>query len=353
MDLDHELDLEIDGCSYNMAVCPKADSPIVTKMLGEKFPLIYRYVEEGSCFVTYAFTKIKQLCRGVPIPDLEALTESMHPSNGAGLSISIEQIHELSIEAIDCINRISCCSDVQERYGKVEDTTKQLKEIAETIIQGTLSNHCTGKLIDLSYNLEAVVDAVRKQLTLLPAMHVDDLKKHLRQATAELEASKKGDSWVYYKDAAMHFKRCINMILELMMHPEEKLFDEGETSRERRSRRKNEIDDVYRKLHILKEQTQFGEDNENDLRMSMLILEAKCLDLYNAVEFLDNLRSLTAMGEHEVFYTNLPIVLCGLHKLSTAELDSFKSEGIYLNARWVTIEKACADYIKSSIMKTF
>ena len=338
-----------------MAVCPKADRPIVTKMLQNKIPLIYRYIEEGACFVTDACAKIERLCKGISVP--KELTESMQPSNGAGLGIGIEKILQQSREAIDCINHVSYfCSDFQERYEKVEDATKRLKEIAKTIEM--LSDDYAIKLNNLRCMLENVMDAVRKELTVLQAEDEQrySLKENLRQATAELEASKQRNGWEYYKDAIEHAKRYLNMIPESMMGC--KLCEEGETLKERRRNRKNEIHELYKALHNLNEQIrsreqEFGEDHEINLRMSILILEAKSVDLHNAVEFLDNLHSLSVyIGEHKV-YADLPIVLCELHKMSKVEMDSFKSEGIYLNARWVTIEKACTDYKESSIEKNF
>ena len=352
-----DFGLEIDGCFYDMAVCPEANSPIVTKMLLEKIPIIYRYVEEGSCFVTKACAKIEQLCRRISIP--KELAESMQPSNGAELGTGIERILHQSIEAIDCINRI--CSyffdfqdSLNQRYEKVEETTKQLKEIAKAI--ELMSEDYATKLDNLRFMIEDVMDAVRKELTNIQAVDKmkNILKESLRQATAEYEASKQDHNRV--GDAVTHLKRCINMVPESLMGPGCKLFNEGATSKEMRRNRKDEVDKLYKALHYLDEQIklreqELGEDHEIHLRMSILILEAKFLDLQNAVKFLDSLRGLSVF--HEAFYADLPIVLCGLRKMSKEEMDTFKYDGISLNARWVVIQRACTDYINSSIVKDF
>ena len=353
------FELEIDGYLYDMAFFPEANSPIVTKLMLERIPLVYRYVEEGSCFVSQACTKIEQLC-SVSIP--KALTESMQPSNGAELGVGIEQIHLQSKEAIECINQInSYCGvfqhDLNQLYGKVEETTKQLKEIAKNI--ELVSDDYCSKLNNLRFMLEGVMEAVRNELTLIKSVGEkrDSLKENLKQATAEYEASKRsqGHNQVY-RDAVIQFKRCLNMIPESMMGPEHKLFNEGVTSRETRKKKEKEVDELYRALNCLNERIQsrekeLGEDHEIHPRMSVLILEAKSLDLQNAVEFLDSLQELSIFIREHIFYAELPLVLCGLRKMSKEEIDSFKSAGIDLNARWAAIQRACADYLESSIKK--
>ena len=350
-----DLGVEIDGCFYDMAVCPKADSPIVMEMLG-KIPLVYRFVEEGSCFVTDAFAEIERLCKGISIP--KELAESM--SKGAELGIDI--ILQQSTAAINSINQIgSCCidfQDVNQRYIKVEETTKQIKGIAETI--EVASEFYIEELNRLRSMLECVMDAVRKELTRLQAVNErrNSLKENLRQATLKYEASKQNQE--AYRDAVITLKRCINMIPESMMGPGCKLFEEGETSKERTKNQQNTVDELYRAFHNLNEQIrlreqEFGEDHEIHLRTSILTLEAKSLDLLNAIEFLDSLQSLSVfIRKDESFYTELPKILCEQHKdMVKVEMDSFKSEGIYLSARWATIEKACTDYMESSIVKNY
>ena len=357
MDLD--LGLEIDGCSYDMAACLKADScsAIVTKMLGEKIPIVYRYIEEGSCFVTDAFSKIEQLCKpGISIP--KQLAESMQ---------HIETIYKLSTEAIDAIQLISdiCHSaadfQVHDHINIKDNITtiwEQLKDIAARV--QTVSEVYIEELNNLRCRLEDVMNDVRQELTSrrLQAADLEDeqsnsMRENFRNATAnlKLEATKRSDYRRFFENAGKHIKRCLKMISESMMGP-------GEASESR-----NEVgvqQSNYQAFHNLNEEIhlreqKLGEDHEISLRMSILILEAKSVDLHiNAVKFLENLCSLSVFKrEHEVFYADLPNVLCGLCKMSKEEMDSFKSGGIYLNARWVTIQKACADYIESSIMKTF
>lgn len=347
MDLD--LGVEIDGRVYDMAVCPKADSPMVTKMLGEKIPLIYRFVEEGSCCVTEAFD---QLCgMGVSIP--RELAESMQPRGyGAKLQVVIETINKLSTEAIDHINHI-CCSDFQECYDKVEVIKGKAKIIE------LLSEDYINKLTHLHSMLENVMDDVRMKLIGLQDVLGGDsaLNENFRQAIADYEVYKKDQNSKEQpinqacRDAVIILKRCINMISQSMMGC--KVFKEGETSKERRNR-ENEVGELHQALHYLSEHVNSHnkqEDREIRLRMSILILEAKSLDLQNAIEFLDNLYSLSVFIKmHGDFYTDIPIILRGLCKMSRVEMDSFKSKGIYLNARWVTIQKACADYTGRSIL---
>ena len=354
MDLD--LGLEIDGCSYDMDVCPKADSPIVTKKIRENIiprDGIYRYIEEGSCFVIDAF---ERLCKGISIP--KELAEFMQQNNGG--IINIEMIYRLSTEAIAAIQVISdICRSVagfQECHANVKDTIttiqKRLKDIAVTI--RTVSEVYIEKLDSLCCLLEDVMNDVRRELTSTPRLQADlkdeqrnSKREKFRNATAEFEAIRRSDWWEFLKNAGKHLKQCLEMIPESMMGPA------AETSESR-----NEVGvqqsnyQAFHNLNIhLREQE---EDHEINLRMSILILEAKSVDLRNAVEFLDNLRSLSVfIGEHEVFYADLPNILCGLCKMSKEEMDSFKLKGISLNVRWVTIQKACADYIESSIMKNF
>ena len=302
------FELEIDGCLYNMAVCPEANSPIVTKLMLERMPLVYRYVEEGSCFVSQACTKIEQLCRIHRVSIPKELTESMQPSNGAELGVGIEQICLQSKKAIECINQInSYCGvfqhDSSQLHGKVKETTRQLKEIAKNI--ELVSDGYRFKLSNLRSMLAGVMEAVRKELSLIKSVGEKkySLKESLRQATVEYETSKRsqGHKQVLIKDAFIQLKRCLNMIPESMMGPGHELFDEGVTSKETRINKEKEVDELYQAINCLNiwiqsREKELGEDHEIHLRMSVLILEAKSLDLRNAVEFLDSLQGLSVLS---------------------------------------------------------
>ena len=343
--------VEVGEHFYSMTVCPKADSPVVTKIL-EKFPPVYRYLEEGSYLVAEACKRIEQLCGGIAIPEAFKLSDV---DAEAYLGGSIEKIRCLSVEATDCIQRMYD-DHSDQRYDTVEVTSQRLKEIAGTIewISNDLCNRVTNLRVSL---IENVMEGVQSSLlqpqphhTTTAGINHKKLTEKLRQANAQYEAIKRDR----VGDAVKHLKSCLNIVPESLIGS--KVLKEEMSSSKLRKNKKREVDGLHMAVCNLSQQIdlklQQQKDDEIHLRMSLLILEAKSLDLENAAKFLEELCIHSYdIGQQHDFFGKLPITACGLSNMSKEEMERFKHCGVKLNAKWVAMQEACTVYVSSSVTK--